>query len=88
MKKYIISRTDVNGYGEITHKLLECWSREKAEKFVNDQAVYYINSEEYEKSKVTQSKNYLVLVKLGDQVRFMIEEVEVDDEGAPWNKKE
>lgn len=86
MKKYIVSRIDVNGYGEITHKLLECWSKEKAEAYVNEQAVYYINNEEYEKSKVAQSKNYLVLVKLGDQVKFTIEEVEVDDVGAPWNK--
>lgn len=85
-KKYIITRVDINGYGEIRHKLLECYSREKAQKFVNDQAAYYINTEEYEQSKLSQSKDIILLVKLGDQIKFIIEEVEIDDEGAPWNK--
>lgn len=80
--KYVLSITELSGYGEHSKVLREFYSRDALSKYSLSLINQYVK-DGYDSRET--DKDTVLLSKMGSQFRLTVDTVEFDDEGAPWN---
>lgn len=82
--EYILNQTSYESYGEIKNTILKTYSRQKAIDRMKKEALWLMTNDGYQNIKDHEPEDMLTIIKTGSRIRFNIETVEVDFEGAPW----
>lgn len=84
LTKYQVLETTIDGYGNITKVIGEFYNEASAKRFIDNLAAQKINDEEYELSKTPITG--VLLIKLGKQIKYIINSIFVDTEGLVWEE--
>ena len=85
-KEYILKKKEYSSYGEETVNIIKGYTKDILLNRMNEECAYLINSLDYQTAQQPSGPDQKVIVKTGSRIVFYIEEYDVDDTDAPWNK--